>query len=113
MTSVAWMMPSSPGKMPSTPPSAQEGTSPGGGGSGIQAAIARAIFCREDAGLSLKTKDRGIHIRLARKHARIVDQIARWKIVRPVRDDVEILKDFQRIFAGQLGLKLHHLRMWD
>ena len=34
MASVAWMMPTSPGKIPSTPPSAHEGTSPGGGGSG-------------------------------------------------------------------------------
>ena len=32
--SVAWMQPTRPGRMPSTPPSAQLGTSPGGGGSG-------------------------------------------------------------------------------
>ena len=34
MTSVAWMMPTRPGRMPRTPPSAQDGTRPGGGGSG-------------------------------------------------------------------------------
>ena len=32
--SVAWMVPMAPGRMPSTPPSAQLGTRPGGGGSG-------------------------------------------------------------------------------
>src|ERR1700679_1688115 len=32
MTSVAWITPTRPGKMPSTPPSGQPGTRPGGGG---------------------------------------------------------------------------------
>ena len=32
--SVAWMVPTTPGRIPSTPPSAQLGTRPGGGGSG-------------------------------------------------------------------------------
>ena len=32
--SVAWMVPMIPGSTPRTPPSAQLGTSPGGGGSG-------------------------------------------------------------------------------
>ena len=36
ITSVAWMTPTSPGRMPSTPPSAHEGTRPGGGGSGYK-----------------------------------------------------------------------------
>ena len=35
--------PTIPGRTPSTPPSAQLGTSPGGGGSGIQAAVARPL----------------------------------------------------------------------
>src|SRR5579883_2345161 len=34
MASSAWMQPIMPGRTPSTPPSAQLGTSPGGGGSG-------------------------------------------------------------------------------
>ena len=34
--SVAWMTPINPGRIPSTPPSAQEGTNPGGGGSGYK-----------------------------------------------------------------------------
>src|SRR5260370_31558576 len=34
IVSIAWMDPTIPGSTPSTPPSAQEGTSPGGGGSG-------------------------------------------------------------------------------
>ncbi len=34
--SVAWMSPIIPGKIPSTPPSAQDGTIPGGGGSGYK-----------------------------------------------------------------------------
>ena len=33
IASVAWITPISPGSTPSTPPSAQLGTSPGGGGS--------------------------------------------------------------------------------
>src|SRR4029078_8999604 len=33
IVSVAWIVPTIPGKTPSTPPSAQLGTSPGGGGS--------------------------------------------------------------------------------
>ena len=32
--SVAWITPMIPGSTPTTPPSAQEGTMPGGGGSG-------------------------------------------------------------------------------
>ena len=34
IVSVAWITPMTPGSTPSTPPSAQLGTSPGGGGSG-------------------------------------------------------------------------------
>lgn len=34
MASVAWRVPMMPGRMPRTPPSAQEGTRPGGGGCG-------------------------------------------------------------------------------
>ncbi len=34
IVSVVWMHPITPGRMPSTPPSAQDGTIPGGGGSG-------------------------------------------------------------------------------
>src|SRR5947209_2897345 len=34
MVSIAWIEPTIPGRTPRTPPSAQEGTSPGGGGSG-------------------------------------------------------------------------------
>ncbi|CAA9357389.1 MAG: hypothetical protein AVDCRST_MAG40-3250 [uncultured Gemmatimonadaceae bacterium] len=33
IASVAWIVPTSPGSTPSTPPSSQEGTAPGGGGS--------------------------------------------------------------------------------
>ena len=36
IASVAWMTPMTPGSTPSTPPSAQLGTSPGGGGSGYR-----------------------------------------------------------------------------
>src|SRR5258706_1467106 len=36
MASLAWMLPMMPHMTPSTPPSAQLGTSPGGGGSGYQ-----------------------------------------------------------------------------
>ena len=34
MVSVAWMVPMTPGRTPKTPASAQDGTRPGGGGSG-------------------------------------------------------------------------------
>src|SRR5437016_3011522 len=35
IVSIAWMEPTIPGRTPSTPPSAQEGTRPGGGGSAL------------------------------------------------------------------------------
>jgi hypothetical protein len=50
---------------------------------GIQAAIARAIFGGEDAGLAFEAENRSVNIRLAGEHAGVVHQIARGKLSVP------------------------------
>src|SRR3954453_1850044 len=56
----------------------------------VEAAIARAILGREYAGLSFKTKDRSVHIRLSRQHASVVYQIARGEVIGAIGDKVEL-----------------------
>src|ERR1700749_2091872 len=46
---------------------------------GIEAAVAGTIFCGEHAGLALKSEARSVDVRLAQKHACVVDQIAGGK----------------------------------
>ena len=72
---------------------------------GIQAAVARAFLGREDAGLAFEAENRSVDIRLAGEHAGVVHQIARGKVVGAVGDDVELAKQFERIFAGEPGIK--------
>ena len=56
--SVAWMQPMMPGSTPSTPPSAQLSTMPGGGGSGSRQGQrpVQPQMRREHAGLALETE---------------------------------------------------------
>ena len=92
IASVAWITPISPGSTPSTPPSAQLGTSPGGGGSRIEAAIARAVLGREHRRLSVEAEDAAVHVRLPEQHAGVVHQVARREVVGAVDDDVVVAR---------------------
>src|SRR5688572_32727722 len=49
---------------------------------GIKTAITRPVLCGEDGHLSIETKHRAIDVRLAEKHAGIVDEIADRKSTR-------------------------------
>src|SRR2546423_12004829 len=69
---------------------------------------------REDRRLSIETKDRPVDVWLFREHANIVRKIARWKIVRPVDDDVVGADNFTRVLAReprlmqlQLDVRIH------
>jgi hypothetical protein len=74
--------------------------------------IAGTIFRCEDAGLPFKTKDRPVDVRFARKHARIIHQIAGRKVIGAVGDNVEVAEEFQRILAAQPRIKLTNVQEW-
>ena len=84
-----------PGSTPSTPPSAQLGTSPGRRRLRIQAAVARTVLRREHRRLSLEAEDAAVDVRLPEQHARVVDEIARREIVGAVDDDVVRLEELR------------------
>src|ERR1700722_3289851 len=71
---------------------------------GVKAAVARTVGHAEDGDLSLEAEDRAIHVRLAEKDARVVDEIARGEIVGAVYDDVVVLEQLERIAAFELRL---------
>src|SRR4029077_5206530 len=79
---------------------------------GIQAAVARTFLRCENTGLALEAENRSIDVGLARKDTGIVHQVARRKIVGAVGDDVEFLKQFQRIFAGKPGIEFTNVQKW-
>ena len=66
---------------------------------GIEAAIARALLGREDAGLAFEAEDRAVDVRLAGEHAGVVDQVAGGEVVGAVDDDVEVAEELERVFA--------------
>src|SRR5215204_5095210 len=70
----------------------------------IEAAVARAALRPEDARLPLEAEDRAVDVGLARQHARVVDEIARRKIVRPVHDHVVFAEQSERVLARQARL---------
>ena len=107
MVSVAWMIPTRPGRIPSTPPSAHDGTSAGRRRFGIKAAIAGAALGREDAGLALEAEDRAVDVGLAGEHTSVIDQIARGKVVGAVDDEVEVAED---VSALSLVRRVSNLR---
>ena len=72
---------------------------------GIEAAVARAFFGCEHAGLPFEAENRTVDIRLAGKHAGVIHQIARRKVVGAVGDDVELAKQFERVFAARAGCR--------
>ncbi len=79
---------------------------------GIKAAVARAIFRGEDAGLALEPENGSVDVRFAREHAGIIHQVARGKIVGAVGDDVEIAEEFERVFAAQAHVVLLQIQEW-
>ncbi len=68
---------------------------------GVEAAVAWAFLGVEDARLTLEAEDRTVHVRLAREHARVVDEVARGEVVRAVDDDVEVLEDVERVLTAE------------
>src|SRR6185295_8016765 len=79
-------------------------------GLGIEAAVARTFLGREDAGLSFEAEDRTIDVRSAGKHASVIHQIAGGKVVCAVGDDVELAKKFERVLAGEPGIKFSNVQ---
>ena len=67
----------------------------------IQAAVARPVRIAEDCDLTLEAENRAVNIRLAEQHAGVVDEIARGEIVGAIDDDVVVLEQIERVFAGQ------------
>ena len=57
---------------------------------------------REHAGHAFPAENRAVHVWLLEHHARVIDQITRWKIVRAVEDKIVVLDDLERVLAGQL-----------
>ena len=88
MPSVACSRPMTPGTTPSTPATEQPGASSGGGGVGIEAAVAGALVGHEDRQLALEAEDGGVHDRDARAHGGVVERVARLEGVRAVEDEV-------------------------
>src|SRR3954466_3711912 len=75
----------------------------------IQAAIARTILYTEDACLPFKAKNRAIDVWLACQNARIVYQIAGWKIVGTIHDDIEVFKDAQSVVAAETRVETDYV----
>ena len=77
IASVAWSRPIMPGTTPSTPATEQPGASSGGGGVGIEAAVARAVERLEDRQLALEAEHRRVDDRDAGAHRGVVERVAR------------------------------------
>ena len=73
---------------------------------GIQAAIARAFFGREHAGLAFEAENRSVDIRFAGKHAGIIHQVAGGKIVGAVGDDVELAEKLRARSRWRAGCQI-------
>ena len=85
---------------------------------GIETAVAwparDAVFRRigqVDGRLALKHEDAAVNERLAQHVARIVDQVARREVVRPVEHDVVLADNLQRVVARQRCVVRHHLHV--
>src|SRR5918995_5400006 len=61
----------------------------------IQAAIARAVLGPEHRRLPLEAEDAAVRVGFAGQHARVVHEIAGWKVVGAVDDDVGGLEELQ------------------
>ncbi len=103
------MMPIIPGKMPSTPPSAQLGNHAGRRRLRIKAAIAGPFARGKNAGLAFEPENRTVDVGLAQQHAGVVHQVARGKVVGAVGDDVVVLQNVEGVGAREHGLVLDHV----
>src|SRR5262245_41583699 len=82
--SFVWRVPTIPGRPPSTPPSAHDGASSGGGGA--DAAVARAVTGLEDRDLTLEAVDRAVDDRDVVPDRGVVHEVARREVVGAVDD---------------------------
>jgi hypothetical protein len=56
-----------------------------------------SVFWKKDAGLAFKLENASINIRLLCEERSVVDQILRWEIIRPVNDEIILLKNLESI----------------
>jgi hypothetical protein len=98
-----------PGRIPNTPPSAQEGTSPGGGRLGVEIPVVGPIFVVEDRRLSLEAEDRAVDIGLARQHTGIVHQVTGGEVIGAIHNHVIVGKQLQCVVGLQGGVVNIHL----
>ena len=73
---------------------------------GIEAAVARTFFCREDRSLAFKAEDAAVGVWFLQQNAGIIDQVAGLEVVCAVGNDVVLGEDFKRIGARQHGVVL-------
>ena len=102
MISVACIVPNIPATEPSTPASEQDGTAPGGGGFGKQAAIAGAArFHRRNLAIKAQQcrRDQGF----AKADGGVIHQIARLEIVRTVCDHVILAEKYRQWYLTPAG----------
>src|SRR5580704_10139900 len=78
----------------------------------IQAAIAGAIGIAEDGYLAFEAKNGAVNIGFAEQNTRVVDEIARGKIVGTVHDEVIVFQDVERVFAGEMRFESVNLNVW-
>src|SRR5256886_2400320 len=74
----------------------------------VEAAVTGALCRVKHGGLAFEAEDRSVHVGLAEQHARVVHEVARREVVRPVRDDVEVANDVERIVRRQPRLERLH-----
>ena len=75
-----------------------------------KAPIAWAFTRREDRSLAFEFENAAERIRFAEYHARVIDEVARWKIVSAVDDHVVVARDLERVVRRErhvVALDLH------
>src|ERR1700733_2210491 len=87
------------------------GDEAGGRGVGIQVAVARAQWGAEDARLAFKPVDGGVGIGFAQEDAGVIDEVASLEVVGAVGNDVVVLKDLERVCAGEHGVVLDNVQV--
>ena len=87
--SVAWIIATRPGSTPSTPPSAQEGTAPGGGRLGEEAAVAGPLARVEHRGICPSKRNiEPCTLGMPEERAGVIAEVAGGEVVGAVDDDV-------------------------
>ena len=62
--------------------------------------------------MPVETKNRAVNVRLARKNAHVIRQIARRKIIRPVNHDLVICDYIGGICRGESALVRCNVDVW-